>query len=71
MEQISHQMTDEEKVEAFGHAVDMASAMQSLEELCEALYGDGERANAALPVIIEVARSTAARADAIRRLIVG
>ena len=71
MEQISHQMTDEEKVEALGHATDMASAMQSLEELCEALYGNEDRANAAMPVIIEVARSTAARADAIRRLVVG
>lgn len=70
MEQISHQMSDEEKVEALGHAVDMASAMQSLEELCEALYGDGERANAALPVIIEVARSTAERANRIAKLII-
>lgn len=71
MEQIQHQMTDEEKVEALGHAVDMVSAMQSLEELCEALYGNEDRANAALPVIIEVARSTAERADAIRKLIAG
>lgn len=71
MEQIKHVMSDEEKVEALRHVTDMASAMQSLEELCEALYGDEDRANAALPVIIEVARSTAARADAIRRLIVG
>ena len=71
MEQIKHVMSDEEKVEALRHVTDMASAMQSLEELCEALYGVEDRANAALPVIIEVARSTAARADAIRRLIVG
>ena len=70
MEQIQHQMSDEEKVEALGHATDMMSAMQSLEELCEALYGDGERANAALPVIIEVARSTAERANRIAKLIV-
>lgn len=71
MEQIQHQMTDEDKVEAAHHATDIASAMDSLAKLCEALYGDEDRANAAMPVIIEVARSTAARADAIRRLIVG
>lgn len=69
-QQIKHVMSDEEKVEALGHAVDMVSAMQSLEALCESLCGDEERANAALPLIIEVARSTAERADAIRKLIV-
>lgn len=69
-QQVRHIMTDDEKVEAAGHATDMISAMQSLEALCEALYGNEERANAALPVIIEVARSTAERADQIRRLIV-
>lgn len=71
MEQITHVMTDEEKVEVLGHAVDMVSAMRSLEELCEMLYGNEDRANAVLPVIIEVARSTAERADQIRKLIVG
>lgn len=70
-QQIKHVMSDEEKVEAAHHATDIASAMGSLAELCEILYGDEARANAALPVIIEVARSTAERADMIRRLIVG
>lgn len=70
MEQIKHVMTDEEKVEAVGNAHDMISAMQSLEALCESLYGNEGRANAALPVIIEVARSTAERANRIAKLIV-
>lgn len=71
MEQIKHVMTDEEKVEALRHITDMASAMKSLAELCEIVSGDERRAKEAMPLIIEVARSTAARADAIRRLIVG
>ena len=70
MDQIQHNMTDAEKVEALRHVTDMASAMQSLEALCEALYGNEERANAALPVIIEVARSTAERANRIAQLLV-
>lgn len=70
MEQIKHVMSDEEKVEAAHHATDIASAMDSLAELCEMVSGDEERAKAVMPVIIEVAKSTAARADLIRRLIV-
>lgn len=68
--QIKHVMSDEEKVEACRHTTDIVSAMESLEALCEMLYGNEKRANAALPVIIEVARSTAARADMIHKLIV-
>lgn len=70
MEQIKHVMTDEEKVEAVGHITDIASAMGSLEALCEYLCGDEMRAKAAMPVIIEVARSTAARADRLLKLVV-
>lgn len=70
MEQIKHQMTDEEKVEALRHVTDMASAMESLEALCEMVSGDERRAKAVMPVIIEVARSTAERAGALRMLIV-
>lgn len=58
MEQVRHVMTDDEKVEA-------------LAELCEMVSGDERRAKAVMPVIIEVARSTAERAGAIRMLIVG
>lgn len=70
MEQIRHAMSDEEKVEALRHVTDMASAMESLAELCEMVSGDERRAKAVMPVIIEVARSTAERANAIRMLIV-
>lgn len=71
MEQIKHVMTDDEKVEALRHVTDMASAMESLAELCEMVSGDERRAKAVMPVIIEVAKSTAERANAIRMLIVG
>lgn len=69
MEQIKHVMTDDEKVEALRHVTDMASAMESLAALCELVSGDERRAKAVMPVIIEVARSTAERANAVRMLI--
>ena len=69
--EIQHQMSDEEKVEALRHVTDMASAMESLAELCEMVSGHDQRAKSVMPVIIEVARSTAERASALRMLIVG
>lgn len=68
--QIEHQMSDEEKVEVARHATDMASAMDSLAELCEMVHGDEKRANAVMPVIIEVAKSTSERARRIHELVV-
>lgn len=68
--QIQHVMSDEEKVEACRHATDIVSAMDSLAELCELVSGHEQRAKAVMPVIIQVARSTAARADMIHKLIV-
>ena len=67
--EIQHQMSDDEKVEALRHVTDMASAMESLAELCEMVSGDERRAKEVMPLIIEVARSTAERANAVRMLI--
>lgn len=61
MEQIKHVMTDDGKVEALRHVADMASAMELLAELCELVSGHEQRVKAVMPVIIEVARSTAER----------